>query len=145
VINDETTESLRSLTDGRNYVWGHVNDDGFIDRFNRYERNAPDKILNAVAAAFDTQFDTEEEWETLNDYQKHEDQFYHELLKFLNGEVYDIQPKEMYRAKIAKTLVDHDRSLYRDKLLSEVLLIYKRMTTFFANATTAGPRSIRRS
>jgi len=123
-ITDETTESDRLLTDGRNYVCVYVNDDGFIDAFVRYARNgAPTKVLNAVAAAFDTDivseyepqywgFDTEEEWEAWNMdiARKDEDEFYLELLKFLRGEPNDIRPGSigMCHAEIAKTLVETD-------------------------------------
>jgi len=46
---DKTTEKERCLTDGRNYVWVYIDDDGFVDILTRYGANAPVKILNAVA------------------------------------------------------------------------------------------------
>jgi hypothetical protein len=62
------------LTDGRNYLWVYIDDDGFVS-FTRYAPNGnPGKILSAVDEAFETYiaseyepqywgFDTEEEWE----------------------------------------------------------------------------------
>jgi hypothetical protein len=52
---DETTEKSRLLTDGRNYLWVYVDDDGFVGSFTRYAPNgAPGKILTAVMNVFDT-------------------------------------------------------------------------------------------
>src|SRR6266446_391236 len=74
-FNDKTTEQARLLTDGRNYLWLYVNDDGFVNCVTRYMPNGvPSKILNAIAEAFDTGivseyepqfwgFDTQEEWD----------------------------------------------------------------------------------
>jgi hypothetical protein len=70
---DETTELNRCLTDGRNYVWVCIAEDGLVGILTTYRWNAPATILNAVEAAFDTKifsehepqywgFETEEEW-----------------------------------------------------------------------------------
>ena len=71
---EATTEKSRLLTDGRNYLWVSIDDDGFVGRLTRYAPNgAPGKILNALANVFDTDivteyepqfwgFDTQEEW-----------------------------------------------------------------------------------
>ena len=72
---EATTEKSRLLTDGRNYLWVYIDDDGFVDCLTRYAPNgAPGKILNALANVFDTDivseyepqfwgFDTQEEWD----------------------------------------------------------------------------------
>src|SRR5262245_3640210 len=103
---DETTERERCLTDGRrNYLWVHIHDDGFVS-FTRYMPNGdPEKILAAVAEAFDTDivseyepqywgFDTEEEWEAAERKITEESKrkFYIELLKYCRGEASDIEP-----------------------------------------------------
>src|SRR6516164_5670997 len=51
---DETTETKRCLTDGRNYLWVYINNEGFVACFSRYGGNAPGKILSAITDAFDT-------------------------------------------------------------------------------------------
>jgi hypothetical protein len=142
---DKTTEKERCLTDGRNYVWVYIDDDGFVDILTRYGANAPVKILNAVANVFDTDivseyepqfwgFDTQEEWDAC--YQEiakeHEEQFHIELLKYLEGKPNDIRPgtNGMYQAEIAKKLVEKDPTLLlpinKDKLRNEIESIYNR-------------------
>src|SRR5262245_7718293 len=99
-------EEVRMLTDGRsNYLWVHIDGDGFIS-FTRYAPNGdPEKILNAVAEAFDTDivseyepqywgFDTEEEWEAAWNKigEEYARKFDIELLKYCRGEPNDIEP-----------------------------------------------------
>ena len=86
------------LTDGRNYLWVHIDDGGFVS-FTRYAPNGnPGKILGAVEDAFETYlaseyepqywgFDTEEEWEAAVNKraEEHEREFYIELLKYCRG------------------------------------------------------------
>ena len=50
---DETAETQRCLSDGRNYVWVYIGEDGFVSILSRYGCNAPGKILNSIADAFD--------------------------------------------------------------------------------------------
>src|SRR4051794_16904883 len=70
---DESKSTWRCLTDGRNFVWVHI-DNGMVTTFNRYGGNDATKILAAVAEVFQTEilsecqpeywgFDTEEEWD----------------------------------------------------------------------------------
>ena len=51
---ESSTKMSRCLTDGRNYLWVYINDDGFVACLTRYAGNAPGKILDAIADAFDT-------------------------------------------------------------------------------------------
>ncbi|MGJ4899452.1 hypothetical protein ACQR2B_30970 [Bradyrhizobium oligotrophicum] len=71
----DTSERSRSLTDGRNYLRVYVGDDGFVGCLTRYGATAPEKIINAIAEAFETEifsehqpqfwgFATQEEWDT---------------------------------------------------------------------------------
>jgi hypothetical protein len=72
---DATTEKSRLLTDGRNYLWVYIGDDGFVGCLTRYYPNgAPGKILSVLAEVFDTDivseyeprfwgFDSQEEWD----------------------------------------------------------------------------------
>src|SRR5215813_13719062 len=105
VTPDETTERRRCLTDGRNYLWVYIADSGFVSRLVRYGGNAPGKILNAVAEAFETDivseyepqfwgFDTEEERDAVwaAEAQKEEQRFYNDVVKFVRGEAHDIRP-----------------------------------------------------
>src|SRR6516162_142624 len=155
---DETTKKSRCLTDGRNYVWVDIDDDGFVDCISRYGWNAPGKILNAVADIFDTDivseyepqfwgFDTQEEWDACMEKmsKEAEEKFHVELLKYLRGEPNDIGPGTigMLEAEIAKTLVEKDPSLLlpinKDKLRSEVKSIYDRE---HAVKVTLGPKDL---
>src|SRR5262245_1204828 len=57
-----TTETERCLTDGRNYLWVYIGDDGFVSSFNRWMPNGnPGKILNAVGETFETYIASEYE------------------------------------------------------------------------------------
>jgi hypothetical protein len=59
---EATTEKSRLLTDGRNYLWVYIDDDGFVGCLTRYFPNgAPGKILNALANVFDTDIVSEYE------------------------------------------------------------------------------------
>jgi hypothetical protein len=144
-VNDDTDERKRCLTDGRNYLWLYVTDDGFVGCLSRYGGNAPQKILGAIAEAFDTDivsehqpqfwgFDTQEEWDAaMAEMSRKTDEDYHaELIKYLAGEPNDIRPGTigMTQAEIAKGLVEKDSSLLlpenRDRLLKEMRSIYDR-------------------
>src|SRR5262249_33361506 len=143
---DETTERTRCLTDGRNYLWVYIDDDGFVGCLTRYLPNgAPGKILNALANAFDIDivseyepqfwgFDTQEEWDACMERmsRESEERFHLELLKYLRGEPNDIRPGTigMIKAEIAKKLVENDPALLspinKDKLHTEVESSYER-------------------
>ena len=136
---DETSEMWRCLTDGRNYVWVQVDDQGLVCFLTRYAGNVAKKILNAIAEAFDTDivseyepqywgFDTQEEWNAWLDRKSREadERFYTELCKYLRGEANDIRPGTcgMEIAEIAKKLVEKDPTLLmpinKDKLRKEI-------------------------
>jgi len=58
----ETTKNRRCLTDGRNYLWAFMNDDGFVSSFTRWVTNGdPSAIIGAIAATFDTVIVSEHE------------------------------------------------------------------------------------
>jgi hypothetical protein len=155
---DETTETNRCLTDGRNYVWVYIDDDGFVSCITRYGANAPGKILNAVANVSDADivseyepqywgFDTQEEWDAAWEKMAKEDEerFHIEILKYLQGEPNDIRPGTigMCKAGIAKKLVEKDPTLLlpinKDKLRNEIQSIYDRD---HAVIVTLGPREM---
>jgi hypothetical protein len=114
------------LTDGRNYLWVYVEDNG-VSSFTRYMPNgAPGKILDAISDAFDVDivserepqywgFDTQEEWDAAMEALTKEDEekFHAEVLKFLNREPHEIRQDTigMLKAEIAKRLVEEDPTL----------------------------------
>ena len=139
VVSKDTTETSRCLTDGRNYLWVCTDEDGFVTTVTRHGGNAPGKILNALADAFETDivseyepqywgFETKEEWDAWEAKlgKEDEDRFYADFLKYLRGEPHGIIPGRvgMAWAEIGKTLVEKDPSLLlpenKDKLLAEM-------------------------
>ena len=145
----ETTETKRCLTDGRNYVWVHIADDGFVCCLTRYFPNgAPGKILNALAEVFNSDivseyepqfwgFDTQEEWDACwekiaKEHKEDEERFHFEILKYCKGESNDIRPGSigMLKAEIAKRLGEKDPTLLlpinKDKLRNEIQSVYNR-------------------
>jgi hypothetical protein len=52
---DATTKKRRCLTDGCNYLWVYIDDDGFVSSLSRFAPNGdPSEILDAIAVALDT-------------------------------------------------------------------------------------------
>ena len=158
VVADSSTKNSRCLTDGRNYLWVYINDDGFVACLTRYAGNAPGKILDAIADTFDTDivsehepqfwgFNTEEEWNAYQEQiaKEQADAFHIELLKYLRGEASDIKRGTvgMLHAKIAKRLVKNDPSLMlpknKGKLRKKIDSIYERD---HAVRVTLSPREI---
>jgi hypothetical protein len=142
---DETTKTRRCLTDGRNYLWVYIDDDGFVAVLTRYGANAPGKILNAVAEACETDivseyepqfwgFDTQEDWDVSMEQmsRESEENFYIEILKYLRREPNDIQPGTigMIHAEIAKRVIAESPDLLaenkRPDLIKTVEMIYDR-------------------
>ena len=120
----------RCLTDGRNYLWVYLTEDGFVGCLSRYGANAPGKILAAISEAFETDvfseyepqywgFDTQEEWDAalkkISDQAR--DQFYADVCAYIRGEPNDIKPGTIgeIKAKIAKTLVESEAALLSRK------------------------------
>ena len=123
---DETSNSRRCLTDGRNYLWTYEGDEGSLGLITRWGGNAPDRIMRAISERFDTEifseyehqfwgFDTEEEWGRAmeNSAEEHEAEFYAQIIKHINGEPSGLVPGKvgMTQAEIAKGLVENDTSL----------------------------------
>lgn len=143
-FSDATNDRERLLTDGWNYLWLYLDDAGFVAGFTRYLPNgAPNKILDAVAEAFDTEiasehepqywgFNTHEEWDAWEHQinEVYENWSHIEIMKFVRGAPSDIRPGtiSMLKAEIAKKLVENDPSLAtnKDQLHCEIELIYQR-------------------
>ncbi len=142
---DETNETRRCLSDGRNFVWVYIGDDGNVASLSRYGCNAPGRILASIAEAFDTQivseyqpqfwgFDTQQEWDAYLEKIKneHKELFYLEILKHLRGAANDIKPGTigMIQAQIASRIVANEPELMlvqnKDRLLSAIDEIYER-------------------
>jgi len=146
IVLDGTTEGTRCLTDGRNYLWVYINDNGQVGCLTRYASSgAPGKILNAIAEACDTDivseyqpqfwgFDTQAEWDAAMEQMSREadENFHAELLKYLRGEPNEIRPGTigMIQAEIAKRLVENEPELLlpenKEKLRSEIDAVYDR-------------------
>ena len=144
-VASDTSERSRRLTDGRNYLWVYLTEDGFVGCLSRYGDNSPGKILAAISEAFETDifsehepqywgFDTQEEWDAawkqIGDQAR--DQFYADVCAYIRGEPNDIKPGTIdeIKAKIAKTLVESHAALLqpenKDRLLAEMDAIYGR-------------------
>jgi len=120
-FNEHTNpDSLRILTDGRNYLHVSIDDNGFVINLARFSLNAPGRILKAIAEAFDTEifseyepqfwgFDTDEEWEQAMKKlaEEYEARFYEDVMKYVHGEKHEIRAgtNGETKAKIAKKLV----------------------------------------
>jgi hypothetical protein len=154
-ISSDTTERMRCLEDGRNCLWVYI-DDGFVSYLTRFYGNAPGKILNAIAEAFETDifseyepqfwgFDTQEEWDAtmkkISDRQRHE--FYVDVCAYVRGEPNGIRTGTVgeIQAKIAKKLVEEDATMIgdKDRLLAEIDAIYQRGHAEFV---TLGPEDL---
>jgi hypothetical protein len=144
-ISRDTTDTSKCLTDGRNYIWMYINDEGLVSGLSRYGGNVPSKILRAIASTFDSDifsehepqywgFDSEEAWmaamEEMN--REAEDRFYANLVQFVSGEPNDIRPGTIgeIQANIAKQLVDAEPRLRlpeeRKTLIEAIEAIYDR-------------------
>jgi hypothetical protein len=136
----------KCLTDGRNFLWVHVDADGRVTSFTRYRPNgAPQGILRAIAEAFDVEivsehdprfwgFETKAEWDAswAAVAEQHEQEFYDEVVKFIRGDPNNIGPGTvgMIEAEIAKRLVAKSPDLLaaenRPALIKAVKTIYDR-------------------
>jgi hypothetical protein len=144
-VSEDTSSKRRCLIDGRNCVWAYASDDGTLGCITRYGGNAPGKILRAIAEIFETDifseyepqfwgFDTEEEWAAWEKEiaEKHRDEWYLDLCKYLRGEPNEIRPgtNGMTKAQVAKSLVHRSPELMlstnKDRLLSLVDEIFER-------------------
>src|SRR5258708_6096958 len=127
-ISGDTTHTSKCLTDGRNYIWMYIDDEGLVSGLTRFGGNAPSKILRAIATTFDCQifseyepqywgFDSEDAWtaamEEMN--RESEDRFYADLIGFVSGEPNGIRRVTIgeIKANIAKQLVEAEPRLRR--------------------------------
>ena len=145
-VNPEfTSPTSRCLTDGkRNFLWVYANDDGTVSSMTRYFPNGwPVGILHAIEEASSVEifsehapqywgFDTEEEWDAWQEKlpQQFEDQFYADLMEYLQGKPNGIQlgTTEEGKAKLGKELVQDDPTLLlpenKDTLLERIDTAY---------------------
>ena len=104
-VGADTSERSRCLTDGRNYLWVYIADDGFVSSLTRYGANPPKKILNAIAEVFEIEifseyepqfwgFATQGEWDAsmkeLHD--QYQQEFYADICAYVRGEPNNIRP-----------------------------------------------------
>lgn len=132
----DTSDVKRCLTDGRNHLWVYAEFDGTVCSITRYGANAPRRILEAIAKIFDTDifseyepqywgFDTQEEWDrSWNKMaEKHDAEFYVELMKYVKGEPNNLKPGTigMIEANIAKGLIDENPDLASPSKKAELI------------------------
>jgi hypothetical protein len=134
--NDESTSTNRCLTDGRNFLWVHCNEEGFASTFTRYGGNAPQRVLRAVSDEFEVDivseyepqfwgFKTKEEeaafWEKQNE--RDEDEFYKELIGFVRGETHKLRLGTIgyIKAEIAKKLIAENSNLMDESKRSDLM------------------------
>ncbi|MBR0719389.1 hypothetical protein [Bradyrhizobium liaoningense] len=154
----DTNERNRCLTDGRNYLWVSIADDGLVAELTRYGANAPSNILRAIAETFDTDifsehepqfwgYSTREEWDAAMEdvARRNRDEFYIDVCAYVRGEVHKITPGTIgeIEAKIAKSLVEKDAALLqpenKDRLMAEMETIYHRD---HSTVVTLGPEDL---
>jgi hypothetical protein len=143
--SEEATANPKCLTDGQNCLWVHADEEGLVSSFSRHGRNAPQRILGAIADEFDVDivseyepqfwgYETQEEWDAAwtEMAEKDEQNFYNEVAKFVRGENHDIRPGTigMIQAEIAKRLITDSPDLLaqdkRPELIKAVKQIYER-------------------
>jgi len=144
--SEDTTDKKKCLTDGRNYLWIYVDDDGFVNRLVRYASNgSPYEILRVIEQAFDTEifsehqpqywgFDSEQAWDAWMEEgnRKAIDEFYGELIKFASGHANNIRAGTIgcIQAEIAKKLITNDPRLLlpeeRNRLMENVEAIWQK-------------------
>jgi hypothetical protein len=143
-MTPKADERSRCLTDGRDFLWVYLTEDGYISRLTNYVPNAPGTILDAIAEAFGTEivsehepqywgFDTKEKWHAAMPERANQEcsKFYADVCAYLRGEPNDIQSwQDDIKANIAKALVEEDPALLdpnnKARLLSEMEAIYRR-------------------
>jgi hypothetical protein len=148
--SEETSYVKKCLTDGRNFLWVWIDDDGFVDTPTRYLPNgAPGKILRAICEAFDIDifseyepqfwgFDTQEEWDASQDAlaKEQEDEFCSDLVKFVLDEPNGISPGTVgeCQAQIAKRLEGADPGLRlvarRAELMEKIKALARMLTAY---------------
>jgi hypothetical protein len=126
LVAGETTERKKCLTDGRNYLWAYIDEDGFVSSFSVYGANAPGKVLNAVGELTQSDivsehepqywgFDTQAEWDAFMEEisREHDENFYANIVRYCRGEAHDLTPGTigMYQAEAAKKLAEQDPTL----------------------------------
>jgi hypothetical protein len=140
-----TTDRAKCITDGRNFLWVYIDDQGIISSLTRYGGNVPSKILAAIAEAFKTDifseyepqfwgFDTQEQWDAAMEElsRESEERFYGELIKFVSGKPSNIAEGTIghIKAQIAKKLVENDPQVLlteaRQAFMNRIEEIYDR-------------------
>ena len=145
IKDDEASDTRRCLTDGNNYLWTYASEDRTLACLTRFFPNgAPEKILGAIAEAFDTDifseyepqywgFDSQEEWDLAWEKiaEEQDAEFHAEIIKHVAGKPNNLKPGTigMIRADIAKNLVAENPGLVspdkKAKLMEEIEQVYQ--------------------
>jgi len=152
--SEEANASLKCLTDGRNFVSVCGDEKGLVSTFTRRGLNAPQHILGAISEEFKVDivseyepqfygYETEDEWEAACSAmaKKAEQDFYNEVVKFVQGKEHNISPGTiwMIKAEIAKRLIAETPDLLAENrqpdLIKAVKVIYERDHAVFVKLT----------
>jgi hypothetical protein len=136
IVAEKTSETVRCLTDGRNWLWIYGKDSHVTCMTRRGLLNVPTKILTTIADTFATDifsehqpqywgFETQQEWDLFMDKLAEEDQekFYQDIVRFLNGESHDLTLGTigMTKAEIARELIDIEPDLREPRRKADLL------------------------
>lgn len=143
-VDPTTDPTWRCLTDGGNYVWVSINEDGSVDRFVRFGMNSALFILNTIASQFLAQvfsehdyrfwgFESQYAWDASMEAptKADEDELYFEIIKFVSGKDTGLRPgtNGMKMAEIAKELIGRNPHYAspsaKGELMSEIGRIYE--------------------
>ena len=107
-----TSQTRRCLTDGHNYLWVYMTEDGSVGRLSRYGPDEPGKILDAISELFETDifseyepqywgFDTQEEWDAAKKQASDQarNEFYADVCAYVRGEANEIRPAPSARSR----------------------------------------------
>src|SRR6266853_3304625 len=139
IVPDKTSEGSRVLVDERgNYLWVDADDAGYVSILTRYGFQSPVRILEAISAAFNTEFHTEhepkfwgfstqEEWDAAEErlYLELRDRFYEDIVKFATGKEHGLSPGTigMGKGEIAKAMVLDNLDLLLSQNKDELLRV----------------------
>jgi hypothetical protein len=120
VVDGQTSQSLRILTDGDNRLWVYRDGAGFVDILERRWSYMPHRILEAIMKAFETDIVSDSEmdfwglaseeewaegWRGIDE--KDKDEGYRQLIPLLQGDANHLEPGStgFIKAEIARRLI----------------------------------------
>lgn len=122
-VNEDTDHGQRCLTDGSNYFWAYVAENGEVAGFARFGLNDPSTIIDAISATFEVDivdehepqyfgYESQEEWDEAleKEEREEEEQFQEDVLNYLHAKPNGLVPEtlgmemaEAIRRKVEET------------------------------------------